>query len=248
MRRYRCNQFKALTYFDAVHDFQSFKSTPRKYLEKCLEQIAIKEHEVKAFVTLKIETARQQADESTQRWREGRQLSLIDGMPIMSSLASVYGLNGIPSGMIERVEIVKGPAGTLYGSQAVGGLINVITKLPEYSPKFFLDYYSTSWLENNLDVGFLVNLGKNVTSLTGINGFWYDTIKDKNNDNFTDVTLQKRASIFEKISWKRSKNKTANIGLRYLYEDRWGGELDWNSNERGGSDIYGESFLLTLIF
>ena len=166
---------------------------------------------------------------------------LIDGMPIMSSLASVYGLNGIPTGMIERVEIVKGPAGTLYGSQAVGGLINVITKLPEYSPKFFLDHYSTSWLENNLDVGFLVNLGKNVTSLTGINGFWYDTIKDKNNDNFTDVTLQKRASIFEKISWKRSKNKTANIGLRYLYEDRWGGELDWNSYERGGSDIYGES-------
>ena len=82
MKRYRCNQFKALTYFDAVHDFQSFKSTPRKYLEKCLEQIAIKEHEVKAFVTLKIETARQQADESTQRWMEGRQLSLIDGMPI----------------------------------------------------------------------------------------------------------------------------------------------------------------------
>ena len=82
MKKYRCNQFKALTYFDAVHDFQSFKSTPRKYLEKCLEQIAIKEHEVKAFVTLKIETARQQADESTQRWMEGRQLSLIDGMPI----------------------------------------------------------------------------------------------------------------------------------------------------------------------
>ena len=53
MKRYRCNQFKALTYFDAVHDFQSFKSTPRKYLEECLEQIAIKEHEVKAFVTLK---------------------------------------------------------------------------------------------------------------------------------------------------------------------------------------------------
>ena len=46
---------------------------------------------------------------------------LIDGMPIVSSLASVYGLNGIPNGMIEKVEIIKGPAGTLYGSQAVGG-------------------------------------------------------------------------------------------------------------------------------
>lgn len=166
---------------------------------------------------------------------------LIDGMPIISSLASVYGLNGIPIGMIERVEVVKGPAGTLYGSQAVGGLINVITQLPEYSPKLFLDYYATSWLENNLDIGFLANLGKNISSLTGINGFWYDTIKDKNNDNFTDLALQKRISVFQKFSWKKSKTKKATIAFRYLYEDRWGGELDWNSNFRGGNEIYGES-------
>jgi len=56
---------------------------------------------------------------------------LIDGMPIVSGLSTVYGLNGIPQALIERVEIVKGPASTLYGSEAVGGLINVITKSPE---------------------------------------------------------------------------------------------------------------------
>ena len=66
-------------------------------------------------------------------------------MPIVSSLASVYGLNGIPTGMIEKIEIIKGPAGTLYGSQAVGGLINVITILPENSHAFFSDIYDTSW-------------------------------------------------------------------------------------------------------
>ena len=85
---------------------------------------------------------------------------LIDGMPIVSSLASVYGLNGIPTGMIEKVEIIKGPAGTLYGSQAVGGLINVITKLPEYSPRFFSDIYGTSWQEFNADLGFSSTIGK----------------------------------------------------------------------------------------
>src|SRR5690606_13337711 len=53
---------------------------------------------------------------------------LIDGMPIVSGLATVYGLSGIPQSLIDRVEIVKGPASTLYGSEAVGGLINVITK------------------------------------------------------------------------------------------------------------------------
>lgn len=63
---------------------------------------------------------------------------LIDGMPIVSGLSTVYGLFGIPQSLIERVEIVKGPASTLYGSEAVGGLINVITKRPSHAPSFRL--------------------------------------------------------------------------------------------------------------
>ena len=52
----------------------------------------------------------------------------IDGMPIVSALGSVYGLSGIPNSMIEKIEVVKGATSTLYGSEAVGGLINIITK------------------------------------------------------------------------------------------------------------------------
>ena len=166
---------------------------------------------------------------------------LIDGMPIVSSLASVYGLNGIPTGMIEKVEIIKGPAGTLYGSQAVGGLINVITKLPEYSPRFFSDIYGTSWQEFNVDLGFSASLGGKVNSLTGINGFIYDQPIDNNNDNFTDVTQQKRFSIFQKFAWQSTTERKGSLALRYLYEDRWGGELDWTPEYRGGDEIYGES-------
>ena len=166
---------------------------------------------------------------------------LIDGMPIVSSLASVYGLNGIPNGMIEKVEIIKGPAGTLYGSQAVGGLINVITKLPEYSPRFFSDVYGTSWKEFNADLGFTARLGENTNSLTGINGFIYDNPIDNNNDNFTDVTQQKRFSVFQKFSWQPNTEKSGSLALRFLYEDRWGGELNWTPAYRGGDEIYGES-------
>ena len=82
MQKYSCDQFEALTYFDAIPDFESGKNTPRDYLEKCIEQIANKEQDVKAFVTLNLETARQLADESSRRWKNARQLSLIDGMPV----------------------------------------------------------------------------------------------------------------------------------------------------------------------
>ena len=64
---------------------------------------------------------------------------LIDGMPIVSGLSTVYGLNGIPQSLIERVEVVKGPASTLYGSEAVGGLINIITKNTSNSPFLSVD-------------------------------------------------------------------------------------------------------------
>ena len=76
-------------------------------------------------------------------------LVLIDGMPIVSGLSTVYGLSGIPNSLIEQVEIIKGPASSLYGSEAVGGLINIITKLPENAPVFFVDSNINSWGEWN---------------------------------------------------------------------------------------------------
>ena len=131
-------------------------------------------------------------------------------MPIVSSLASVYGLNGIPTGMIEKVEIIKGPSGTLYGSQAVGGLINVITKLPEYSPRFFSDIYGTSWQEFNADLGFSGKINEKINSLTGINGFVYDNPIDNNKDNFTDVTQQKRFRSFKSSRGQQTFHEKAH--------------------------------------
>lgn len=166
---------------------------------------------------------------------------LIDGMPIVSSLSTVYGLAGIPNSMIERIEIVKGPASSLYGSEAVGGLINVITKKPQNAPLFSADVFGTSWGEYNADLGFKFNAGKKASVLTGINYFNFQNKIDNNNDNFTDMTLQNRISVFQKWNFQRKDNRLFSIAGRYMYEDRWGGELQWTPEFRGGDSIYGES-------
>jgi outer membrane receptor for ferrienterochelin and colicins len=166
---------------------------------------------------------------------------LIDGMPIVSGLSTVYGLSGIPQSLIERVEIVKGPASTLYGSEAVGGLINIITKNPTNAPLFSADAFVTSWGEINADVATKFNLGKKVQSLLGVSYFNFGQIVDNNNDNFTDLTLQDRVSIFNKWNFKRKDNKIFSLAARYVHEDRWGGELQWTPDFRGGDEIYGES-------
>ena len=165
----------------------------------------------------------------------------IDGMPIVSGLSTVYGLSGIPNSLIDRIEVVKGPASSLYGSEAVGGLINIITKNAITAPIVSADVFSTSWLENNVDIGAKYNLGKNINSLLGINYFNYNNPIDNNNDNFTDVTLQERVSIFQKFDFNRKENRRMSLAGRYFYEDRWGGEMQWNKSYRGGNEVYGES-------
>ena len=166
---------------------------------------------------------------------------LIDGMPIVSALSTVYGLNGIPNSMVERIEVVKGPASSLYGSEAMGGIINIITKDVERAPQFSADFFTTSWLEYNTDFSTKFKFGK-ASSLLGINYFQYINKVDNNDDNFTDLTLQDRISIFNKWNFNRKENRKAGIGLRYVYEDRWGGELEFDKRtDRGSDEVYGES-------
>lgn len=171
---------------------------------------------------------------------------LIDGMPVVSSLSTVYGLAGIPNSMVKRIEVVKGPASTLYGSEAVGGLINIITKDPDSSPWFKTDVSATSLLEFNADISTKWKTGK-ANALLGINYFTFNNRIDINKDNFTDVTQQDRISVFNKWTFQRKKERTASFGVRYVYEDRWGGEMQWNRQYRGSDQVYGESIYTSRI-
>jgi outer membrane receptor for ferrienterochelin and colicins len=165
----------------------------------------------------------------------------IDGMPIVSGLSTVYGLFGIPNQMIDRVEIVKGPASGLYGSEAVGGLINIITKSPSGAPAFSADVMATGWKEFQADASVKWKTGRKVQALTGLHMYHYGNPVDQNLDNFTDMALQKRISVFSKWSMERPGSKVASTGIRYFHEDRWGGEMNWTSGDRGGDRVYGES-------
>lgn len=166
---------------------------------------------------------------------------LIDGMPIVSGLSTVYGLSGIPQSLIDRVEVVKGPASTLYGSEAVGGLINIITKSPGKAPLLSADVFGTSWGEVNTDVAAKFRIKNTAQTLLGVNYFNYSNPVDNNHDNFTDVTLQNRLSLFNKWNFERKQNRVFSLAARYVYEDRWGGEMNWSKKYRGGDEVYGES-------
>ena len=72
----------AVSFLDALPDIRSSRGSPREFLERCLEVIAAREKTVQAFVTLNIDAARKAADEAAQRYRAGKPLSPVDGMPV----------------------------------------------------------------------------------------------------------------------------------------------------------------------
>ncbi|MEQ8472920.1 MAG: TonB-dependent receptor [Marinoscillum sp.] len=170
---------------------------------------------------------------------------LIDGSPMFGNLASVYGLNGIPNMVIDRFEVIKGPNSTLYGSEAMAGVINVITKDPENQPAFSIDVMGTSHLETFGNIGVTSNT-KKFKGFTGLNYAIISDFDDINDDGFGDMINLDRYSLFSKWSMKRASKKKFTIAGKLYYEDRRNGVEEFLEDRayrslRGNDSIYGES-------
>jgi len=170
---------------------------------------------------------------------------LLDGIPMYGNLAAVYGLNGIPNMIIEKLEIVKGPSSTLYGSEALAGVINIITKNPDLQPIFSLDTQITSHKETFVNMSIAPKFNK-TQAYIGINWDRKTNYEDYNNDGFGDDINLNRYSLFNKWKFYKNSGKEFILSSRYYYEDRRNGVEDFLKNNnykklRGSSDIYGES-------
>ena len=164
---------------------------------------------------------------------------LIDGMPIMGSLASVYGLNGINPAIVEQVEVVKGPSSTLYGSEALAGVVNIITKDPRFAPSFAFNTFATSHEEINADLAMATGTANTHAMLSGTMTY-LNRFVDKVADGFADIPLGGRGAVFGKIDHYGRTQKRFGLAAKYYYEDRLAGTEPFDRSMRGSEDIYGE--------
>ena len=173
---------------------------------------------------------------------------VIDGMPIMGGLSTVYGLQGIPTSIIDQLEVIKGPASTVYGSEAMAGLINVVTKNIDCVPKLSLDFNISSWGELQTSIVYKLINKQRFKAFSSIDIFNYNNPIDNNDDGFTDLSLKNRYSIFNKFQFfNKNGDNPLNLTLRYLNEDRWGGQMNYTDQDRGKNTVYGESILTNRI-
>ncbi|GGK40160.1 TonB-dependent receptor [Gramella jeungdoensis] len=153
---------------------------------------------------------------------------LINGRPVFSPLTGLYGLEQIPANMIERIEVVRGGGSALYGSSAIGGTVNVITKIPKESG------YNLEYTYQNIDKGTSDNIfNGNGTILThkGNAGATFFVSKrerdyyDNNGDNFSELPKLKNNSFGVNLFFLPTENQKIELSLSSMNEYRYGGEM-----------------------
>ncbi|WP_026914797.1 TonB-dependent receptor [Christiangramia portivictoriae] len=153
---------------------------------------------------------------------------LVNGRPIFSPLTGLYGLEQIPVNMIERIEVVRGGVSALYGSSAIGGTVNVITKIPKQNS------YSLSYTLENIDGEANQDvLNGNATVVSkdykaGANFFVNRRTRemyDANGDNFSELPELKDNAFGVNAFYLPTEDSKINLSLSSLYEYRYGGEM-----------------------
>ena len=76
---------------------------------------------------------------------QNRTLILQDGVPLNSAYTGDVSLTGMSTGNVEQIEVVQGPFSSLYGGYAMGGVVNILTKMPDKREFIVQSGYGTSW-------------------------------------------------------------------------------------------------------
>lgn len=153
---------------------------------------------------------------------------LIDGRALISPLSGLYGLEQIPSNMIEQIQVLRGGGSSLYGSSAVGGVVNVITQKAERN-ELGLDYQfraigaaSENWINTNAA---LVSKERRVSSQLNFSSR-QRTAYDRNGDGYSELPEIRLLALNSSTDLDLSEKDELNLSLGILKEYRYGGELD----------------------
>ena len=167
---------------------------------------------------------------------------LINSRPIFSGLAGVYGLELIPTNMIQKIEVIRGGGSALYGSNAIAGTINVILKDP------IKNSYQIEVNEALVGVGledssgvandFSVNLNATVVGENQQNGLsLYGFIRerepfDANGDEFSEIAKLNNVTIGSRLFQKLGTRAKLSLDLFHINEERRGGnKFDYENHE-----------------
>jgi iron complex outermembrane receptor protein len=164
---------------------------------------------------------------------QGRVLVMIDGIPTNKSDGGSVNWNLLNTDQIERIEVVKGPGSSLYGGNAMGGAINIITKNPKKSleGRASIDYgtyntrrgqlYLGGRLSEKVDTGFYWNMN---TFYRQSDGYITASEADQAANPFLVESDLQECGTAAKLGYDFNKNNGLELSLLYYDDDRGKGE------------------------
>jgi len=153
---------------------------------------------------------------------------VINGRPVFSPLTGLYGMEQIPANMVERIEIVRGGGSALYGSSAIGGTVNIITKIPKQNS---YDLSFTSQLVNGQTSDNILSGNMNVlTHRRNAGGAIFVNRRmreayDHNGDNYSELPQLANNSFGANLFFKPDPHQKLELSFSSLTEYRFGGEM-----------------------
>lgn len=163
---------------------------------------------------------------------------LMDSRPIFSSLAAVYGLEQIPVGMVDRVEVIRGGGSALYGANAIAGVVNIITKEPVRN---FVNISNTSQMLRTSAYDINTTLNASVISENRKIGAFLFAVQrnrsryDHDGDGFSDIPMLRSTTAGGRVFFKTSAYSKITLEYHHVTDHRRGGNLF--DNEPHEADI-----------
>ncbi|MCX6352300.1 MAG: TonB-dependent receptor [Bacteroidetes bacterium] len=170
---------------------------------------------------------------------DGKYTQLLkDGYPNFGNFASGLSILEIPPLDLKQVEIIKGPASTLYGGGAIAGVVNFISKTPTETPEY-------SFLINQSHIG-QTNIGGYASAKNGKIGYSvlalynYQKPYDVDKDDFTELPLASDFTIHPKLYFYITPKATLMLGNSYTQGSRKGGDINVINNKTDSLHTYFE--------
>lgn len=162
---------------------------------------------------------------------------LMNSRPVFSALTGVYGLEQIPANMIDRIEVMRGGGSALFGSSAIGGTINIITKDPVSNSASVAHTIMSIGPSGSLDNNTTLNASVVTKDSNKAGIFIYGQSRyrdgyDHNGDGFTEVAQLKTQTLGARTFIRPSADSRVSLEYHNTHEYRRGGDqLDKPAHE-----------------
>ena len=151
---------------------------------------------------------------------------LADGLPLYGGQTGALGLLQIPPLDLGQVEVIKGVASALYGSSALGGVVNLVSRRPKQAEREFL-FNRTS--RGGTDAVFwFAHPQKTKLGITVLTGAHSQRVTDIDGDGWADLSSYRRLTLRPRLTWDDGKGKSFYATLGGMAEDRGGGTIGDN--------------------